>query len=143
MHGDKFWVSFKRPSNRGMGRTRKGLGLGGRGRLFNNAKGIPRVKGTGYGTRNRALKTLKKLRGKPRALQTQVAITMYYRAKHHKYQTQGMRNAMRVYGPFLRSLKRTKRSQKGGRPTWIQRTIPAYPAEWESRSYPLEADMLP
>ena len=122
----------------------------GKGRLFNNtrrAKG-PRIKGTGYGTRNRALKTLKKLRGKSRALQSQVAITMYYRAKYHKYQTKGMRNAMRVYRPFLRSLKKQKQQkqqqtkQKGGNPSWVQRTSPAYPEIWETRSYPLEADRL-
>lgn len=117
-----------------------------RSRLFNDARsGTPRIKGTGYGTRNRAVKTLKKLRRKPRALQTQVAITMYYRAKHHKYQTRGMRNAMKVYKPFLNRLKRTKKGQKGGsskRPEWILRTTPAYPEIWESRSYPLEADLL-
>jgi hypothetical protein len=29
---------------------------------------------------------------------------MYYRAKHHARQTPGMREAMRVYGRFLRGL---------------------------------------
>jgi len=28
---------------------------------------------------------------------------MYYRAKYHKYQTPGMRNAMKVYGKFLKN----------------------------------------
>lgn len=142
MRGGKSWLSFRGGSARM--RRRKAHTTQKRGRLFNDAKGTPRIKGTGYGTRNRALKTLKKLRGKPRALQTQVAITMYYRAKHHKYQTQGMRNAMRVYGPFLRSLKRKKqqKKQKGGQQSWVQRTTPAYPDLWESRSYPMEADRL-
>ncbi len=111
-------------------------------RLFNDARsGTPRVKGTGYGTQNRALKTLKKLRGKPRALQVQIATTMYYRAKYHKYQTQGMRNAMKIYKPYLKTLKRKK--QKGGkRAEWLLRTTPAYPEIWENRAYPLEADRL-
>ena len=77
-----------------------------RSRLFNNAPdGTPRVRGTGYGTRERAVRTLKKLRGKPISLQRQIATTMYHRAKYHKYQTKGMRNAMRVYAPFLKKLK--------------------------------------
>ena len=90
---------------------------------------------------------LKKLKGRPRALQTHVAITIYYRTKHHKYQTKGMRNAMRIYKPFLQSLKQSKQSkqskQKGGVSTWVQRTTPAYIHEWESRSYLLPADILP
>lgn len=70
-------------------------------RLFNdNPKGRSKVK-AGYGTPERARQTLKRLRGKPKAYQRQVAITMYYRAKHHKYQTKGMKEAMKVYGKFL------------------------------------------
>jgi len=29
---------------------------------------------------------------------------MFYRAKHHKYQTKGMKEAMKVYGHFLQDL---------------------------------------
>ena len=92
------------------------------------------MKGTGYGSKDKARKTLKKIKGKPKALQKQIVTTMYYRAKYHKYQTQGMRNAMKIYKPFL----------KGGgvEDSWIQRTTPAYPELWESRSYPLPADKL-
>lgn len=73
-------------------------------RLFNdNPKGPSKVKAQ-YGTKERALKTLKRLRGKPKAYQRQVAVTMYYRAKHHKYQTEGMKEAMKVYGRFLKTL---------------------------------------
>jgi hypothetical protein len=79
-------------------------------RLFDGPRsGTPRVKGTGYGTRKKALNTIRKLRTKPRALQMQIAQTMFYRAKYHKYQTPGMRNAMRVYGPYIRTLKRSRR----------------------------------
>jgi hypothetical protein len=70
-------------------------------RLFNNSpKGKSKVKAQ-YGTKERAQQTLKRLRGKPKAYQRQVAVTMYYRAKHHKYQTKGMKEAMKVYGHFL------------------------------------------
>jgi hypothetical protein len=104
-------------------------------RLFNNARsGKPRVPGTGYGTRERALKTIRKLRGKPATLKKQIITTMYYRAKHHKYQTQGMRNAMKVYRPYLKGGQRI--SPDG----WKSRSRPAYVEEWESRSFPLPAD---
>jgi hypothetical protein len=70
-------------------------------RLFNdNPKGPSKVKAQ-YGTAERARQTLKRLRGKPKAYQRQVAVTMFYRAKHHKYQTKGMKNAMKIYGSFL------------------------------------------
>ena len=72
--------------------------------LFNdNPKGPSKVK-AGYGNKERAQQTLKRLRGKPKAYQRQVAVTMYYRAKHHKYQTKDMKEAMKVYGHFLQSL---------------------------------------
>jgi hypothetical protein len=73
-------------------------------RLFNdNPKGPSKVKAQ-YGTAERARQTLKRLRGKPKAYQRQVAVTMFYRAKHHKYQTKGMKEAMKVYGTFLQKL---------------------------------------
>ncbi len=74
-------------------------------RLFNdNPKGPSKVKAQ-YGTAERARQTLKRLRSKPKAYQRQVAVTMYYRAKHHKYQTKGMKEAMQIYNHFLRRLK--------------------------------------
>ena len=57
-----------------------------------------------YGTAEKARQTLKRLRSKPKAYQRQVAVTMYYRAKHHKYQTKHMKEAMKVYGSFLQKL---------------------------------------
>jgi hypothetical protein len=73
-------------------------------RLFNdNPKGPSKVKAQ-YGTAERARQTIKRLRGKPKDYQRQVAITMFYRAKHHKYQTKGMKEAMKVYDNFLESL---------------------------------------
>ncbi len=66
-----------------------------------NPKGKPRIQ-AGYKNEMSAKKTLKQLRGKTKAYQQQVAITMFYRAKHHKYQTKDMRKAMKVYGQFLK-----------------------------------------
>lgn len=75
-------------------------------RLFNDARtGRPRIRGTGYGTAKKARQTLRAIRGKPVALQKQVLVTMYYRAKHHKYQTDDMRAAMAVFKPAMDALK--------------------------------------
>lgn len=60
----------------------------------------------GYGTGNKARASVKKLKKQPRQYQVQAAHTLYYRAKYHKHQTKGMKNAMKVYGKFLQTLKR-------------------------------------
>ena len=59
----------------------------------------------GYGTANRARRSVKLLRKQPKQYQTQAAHTLYYRAKYHKYQTKGMRNAMKIYRKFMKTLK--------------------------------------
>lgn len=74
-------------------------------RLFNdNPRGKPRLKTLGYGTRKKALNSVKKLKKMPKAYQRQAATTMYYRAKYHKYRTHNMEEAMNVYGRFLKIL---------------------------------------
>lgn len=73
--------------------------------LFNNnPRGRSRVSGIGYGTGERATRSLRKIHTMPKSYRRQVATTMYYRAKHHKYQTPGMRNAMKIYGKYMKSL---------------------------------------
>jgi hypothetical protein len=80
--------------------TRKRKGT----QLFNaNPRGRPRTPGTGYGSAEKARKTLKLLKGKPWSYQRQVIGTLYYRAKYHKYQTRGMREAMGVFKEALNS----------------------------------------
>jgi hypothetical protein len=75
--------------------------------LFNdNPRGYPRLQGLGYGTATKARTSIRRLRAMPRAYQFQAATTMYYRAKHHAHPTKGMRAARRLYGAFLRTLKR-------------------------------------
>ena len=74
--------------------------------LFNdNPRGHPRTKGIGYGTAQRARKSIKKLKGKSKTYRKQVATTMYYRAKHHKYQNKGMREAMKVWKNYIQTLR--------------------------------------
>ena len=72
--------------------------------LFNDK---PRGKHSklGYGTANIARKSVRLLKEKPRQYQFQAAQTLYHRAKYHKYQTKGMKNAMKIYGKFLKTLK--------------------------------------
>jgi len=79
----------------------------GGGALFNDNPGgrKPRVPGTGYGTRKKAQDTIKKLKGKPIGLKRQIATTLYYRAKHHAHQTKNMREAMKVFSNYMKTLK--------------------------------------
>ena len=70
--------------------------------LFNdNPRGAPRTRGIGYGTAKKARESIHKLQGKPAAYKRQVATTMYYRAKYHKYQNEGMKQAMKVWKRYL------------------------------------------
>lgn len=78
--------------------------------LFNdNPRGKPRLRTLGYGTRKKALNSVKQLKKMNKAYQRQAATTMYYRAKYHKYMTKNMEESMKVYKKFLNSIK-----QKGG-----------------------------
>ena len=73
-----------------------------------NPRGKPRYKNLGYGTPTRARHTLRRIRKEPLSYQHQVATTMYYRAKHHKYQTRKMRESMKIYKQFLDSIHNPK-----------------------------------
>ncbi len=111
--------------------------------LFNNApSGTPKTAKTGYGTAEKARQTLKRIRSKPRVYQHQVATTMFFRAKYHKYQTKGMREAMKVYGRFLKTLRKHKGGASSILENWVHRSKPAYVEEIEGRSTPLPADLL-
>lgn len=86
----------------------KGKDKGKGHQLFNNNPPghSPTTPGTGYGSAEKARKTLKLIKKKPLTYQKQVATTMMYRAKYHKYQTKGMKNAMGIYKKFLSSVKK-------------------------------------
>ena len=59
------------------------------------------VKGTGYGSKEKALKTLRIIKQEPLIKQKQIVITMYNRAKFHKHRTKKMKHAMKVYEPWM------------------------------------------
>ena len=61
------------------------------------------LKGTGYADKKKALYTLELIKDYDIVYQKQVVLTMYNRAKFHKYQTEGMLNAMKVYKKWLKS----------------------------------------
>jgi hypothetical protein len=65
----------------------------------------------GYGTAVKARRSIRLLRKQSRQYQVLTAHTMYSRAKYHKHQTEGMREAAKVYRKFIQTLK-----QKGLRP---------------------------
>lgn len=68
--------------------------------LYSNGKNKPRIK-SGYGSPKIARKTLKNIKGHSRSYKMQIVNTMYNRAKHHKYQTSGMKKAMKIYKSWL------------------------------------------
>ena len=72
--------------------------------VFNNPTHPPKIK-AGYGTAKKARNTIRRLRKETRKQQKQTARTMFFRAKYHNYQTPGMRDAMKVYGDFLKTSK--------------------------------------
>jgi len=81
--------------------------------IFNDLpKGrVPRIR-LHYGDPKSAKESIKKLRKEPCGYQYRAAQTMYGRAKYHAQQTNGMRKSMKLYGNFLKSLRRTKKRVK-------------------------------
>jgi len=73
-------------------------------RLFNNPKGAPKTRGIKYGTAENARKSIKRIHHKNATTRKRIAMRMYYRAKFHKYQTPGMRGAMKVWKHYIDSI---------------------------------------
>ena len=89
----KYVISPKyKKSNKGKSKMNKSL--------YYNGKNKPRIK-SGYGSDKIAKKTLQNLKGHSKVYKMQIVNTMYNRAKHHKYQTDGMKKAMKVYKNWL------------------------------------------
>jgi hypothetical protein len=61
------------------------------------------LKGTGYANKEKAIKTLELIENYNITYQKQVVLTMYNRAKFHKYQTKNMLEAMKIYKKWLKS----------------------------------------
>ena len=72
------------------------------GSLYSNGKRKPRTK-TGYGDAKRARETLINIKKYDKTYQMQVVNTMYNRAKYHANQTEGMREAMKVFKKWLKN----------------------------------------
>lgn len=60
------------------------------------------IKNTGYSSKEKAIETLKIIKTLDIIKQKQIVITMYNRAKYHKYQTKGMRDAMNIYKKWMK-----------------------------------------
>ena len=60
------------------------------------------LKGTGYANKEKALYTINLIKIYDLNYQKQVIITMYNRAKYHRYQTQGMLDAIKIYKKWLK-----------------------------------------
>jgi hypothetical protein len=60
------------------------------------------LKGTGYANKEKTLHTLELIKNYDIVYQKQVVLTMYNRAKFHKYQTPGMVEAMKIYKKWLK-----------------------------------------
>lgn len=72
--------------------------------VFNDATKPPQVK-AGYGSAKKAKNTLRRLKHLNKGNATRIARTMYYRAKYHKFQTKGMKDAMKIYRTYLRQTR--------------------------------------
>lgn len=70
--------------------------------LYSNGTKKPRAK-TGYGSPKKARDTLKNIKKFDKTYQKQVVNTMYNRAKYHANQTEGMRDAMKIFKKWLKS----------------------------------------
>jgi hypothetical protein len=59
------------------------------------------IKGSGYDTLKRAKSTVRSIKSRAKSEQKEIVETMYNRAKNHKSQTGGMREAMEVFEQWL------------------------------------------
>ena len=72
-------------------------------KLYNNARNpSKKTLGTGYGSREKAIETLEIIKKVPKVKQTQIIVTMFNRAKFHKYRTKDMEAAMRVFSEWMK-----------------------------------------
>ena len=63
------------------------------------------TKGTGFKNKQKALDTLEIIKNRNITYQKQVVNTMCNRAKHHMYQTENMKKAMKVFINWLKNNK--------------------------------------
>jgi len=97
-YNNSFGFDSPRAGAKGGKRTRR------KQRLFNSPKGGPKTRGIKYATAANARKSIKLIRGKDKTRRKSIAMRMYYRAKYHKYQTPGMRGAMKIWKRYIDSI---------------------------------------
>lgn len=106
---DRYIISPKYKKSVKKSLKRKSLDSGSKS-LYSNGKKRPRTK-TGYGDSKRAKETLKNIKKFDNKYQMQVVNTMYNRAKYHANQTEGMRDAMKIFKKWLNIKKSKNRSR--------------------------------
>jgi hypothetical protein len=74
-------------------------------KLFNDPPSRTKTFKAGYGTSEKARKTIRRLKRKPCAYRRRVAGTMYARAKYHAHPTEGMKQSMKIYKQYLNTMK--------------------------------------
>ena len=72
-------------------------------KLYNNARNpSKKTLGTGYGSKEKAIETLKIIKSVPKVKQTQIVVTMFNRAKFHKFRNKNMEAAMRIFSIWMK-----------------------------------------
>lgn len=66
------------------------------------------IKGLGFKDKEKALYTLDRIKNEPIKYQTSLVATMIGRAKTHPHQTQGMRDALKIYQQWMDDYKKKK-----------------------------------
>ena len=80
--------------------------------LYTNAHPKSTVHGTGYKNKETAEKTLLLIQKKTKKYQFLIINVLYQRAKYHKHQTKGMKDAMKVFGKWLNQYDKDKKIGK-------------------------------
>ena len=101
-------------------------------KLYNNARDpSKKTLGTGYGTKEKAIETLKIIKSVPKVKQTQIVVTMFNRAKFHKFRNKNMEAAMRIFSIWMkkRGIKHSfnKKSLKISKSKSKSKLTKAYP----------------
>ena len=84
-------------------------------KLYNNARDpSKKTLGTGYGSAKKAKETLEIIKKVPEVKQKQIVITMFNRAKYHKYRTKDMEEAMNIFSIWMKKkgIKHSKKKTK-------------------------------
>ena len=73
--------------------------------LYNDKNPKTTTKGLGFKNKEKAIRTLNKIKKRSITYQKQVVITMYYRAKHHPHKNKDMEEAMKVFEKWMKKNK--------------------------------------